>query len=292
TGLAPEIVRAKNLYRGKGETNTTHYGQEIEDNRIERVWSELMASSDFARRREEIRQHNAQDRHRKRGIAITPVKFGISFTTTHLNQAGSLVLLFQDGTAQINHGGTEMGQGVHSNIREIAATELGLTADRVRVMPTSTDKVPNTSATAASCGTDLNGMAVKNACDVLRARLTPVAAGMLSEKMSRGVTAEEIRFENNFVFAASAASTRLPFDEVVTAAYFQRISLSATGYYRTPEIHYNRAQGFGKPFLYFAVGAAVSEVEVDGFTGMTTILRVDILHDAGDAINGGVNLGQ
>ena len=185
TGLAPEIVRAKNLYRGKGETNTTHYGQEIEDNRIQRIWQELMSSSDFVSRRKKISRWNEQHRHRKRGIAITPVKFGISFTTTHLNQAGALVLLYQDGTAQINHGGTEMGQGVHTNIAAIAARELGLTPERVRVMHTRTDKVPNTSATAASCGTDLNGAAVKNACDTLRARLLPFAAELLREKNGR-----------------------------------------------------------------------------------------------------------
>ncbi|MEY2547199.1 MAG: xanthine dehydrogenase large subunit [Verrucomicrobiota bacterium] len=292
TGIAPEVVRHKNLYRGKGETNTTHYGQEIEDNRIERVWSELIESSGFVRRREEIRTQNAQDRHRKRGIAITPVKFGISFTTMHLNQAGSLVLLFQDGTAQINHGGTEMGQGVHSNIREIAAKELGLTADRVRVMHTRTDKVPNTSATAASCGTDLNGAAVKNACDTLRARLLPFAEEMLQEKNARLPGEFKVMFADNEVYDVDLAESRLPIAEVIQRAYFARTSLSTTGFYKTPDIHFNRETGKGKPFHYFAVGAAVSEVEVDGFTGMMSIKRVDILHDAGDAVNRGVARGQ
>src|SRR5438270_879959 len=164
-GLAPEVVRQKNLYRENGETNTTHYGQEIEDNRIGRVWNELYRSGNFEARRAELSRWNGAHPHIKRGLAITLVKFGISFTTTHLNQAGALVLLFQDGTAQINHGGTEMGQGVYTNVAAIATRELGLTIDRVRVMATRTDKVPNTSATAASCGTDLNGAAVKNACD-------------------------------------------------------------------------------------------------------------------------------
>ncbi len=182
TGLAPELVRQRNLYRGRGETNTTHYGQEIEDNRIQRIWKELLESSEFAARREELRRWNVAQANRKRGLAITPVKFGISFTTTHLNQAGALVLLYQDGTAQVNHGGTEMGQGVYTNIALIAARELGLSPDRVRVMATRTDKVPNTSATAASCGTDLNGAAVKDACETLRARLLPFAVEMLSEK--------------------------------------------------------------------------------------------------------------
>jgi xanthine dehydrogenase molybdopterin binding subunit len=292
TGLAPEIVREKNLYREKGETNTTHYGQEIEDNRIQRVWMELMASSDFASRREQLRKSNAQDRHRKRGIAITPVKFGISFTTTHLNQAGALILLYQDGTAQVNHGGTEMGQGVHTNIAAIAARELGLSPDRVRVMHTRTDKVPNTSATAASCGTDLNGAAVKNGCDTLRARLLPFAGEILQEKNGRASGEGKIVFAGNEVFDVDLVESRVPIAEVIQRAYFARTSLSATGFYKTPDIHFNRETGQGKPFHYFAIGAAVSEVEVDGFTGMMQIKRVDILHDAGDAINRGVARGQ
>lgn len=292
TGIAPEIVRAKNLYRGKGETNTTHYGQEIEDNRIQRVWNELMASSDFAARREQLRKRNSEHPHCKRGIAITPVKFGISFTTTHLNQAGALVLLYQDGTAQINHGGTEMGQGVHTNIAAIAARELGLTPDRVRVMHTRTDKVPNTSATAASCGTDLNGAAVKNACDTLRDRLRPFAVEILQEKNGRATAASKIVFAENEVFDVDLVESRVPIAEVIQRAYFARTSLSTTGYYKTPDIHFNRETGQGRPFHYFAVGAAVSEVEVDGFTGMMRIKRVDILHDAGDAVNRGVARGQ
>jgi len=252
----------------------------------------LMTSSDFAARRERLRKWNEQHPHCKRGIAITPVKFGISFTTTHLNQAGALVLLYQDGTAQINHGGTEMGQGVHTNIAAIAARELGLTPDRVRVMHTRTDKVPNTSATAASCGTDLNGAAVKNACDTLRDRLMPFAVEILQEKNGRATAASKIVFAENEVFDVDLVESRVPIAEVVQRAYFARTSLSTTGYYKTPDIHFNRETGQGKPFHYFAVGAAVSEVEVDGFTGMMRIKRVDILHDAGDAVNRGVARGQ
>jgi xanthine dehydrogenase molybdopterin-binding subunit B len=292
TGLAPEVVRARNLYRDSGETNTTHYGQEIEDNRIQRIWKELTESSGFAARREQAAKWNREHSHRKRGIAMTPVKFGISFTTTHLNQAGALVLLYQDGTIQVNHGGTEMGQGVYTNITLIAARELGLTTDRVRVMATRTDKVPNTSATAASCGTDLNGAAVKNACDTLRARLLLFAVEMLSEKVGSAVPAERIVFNGNMVIDPQNPSSGFPFAELVQRAYFARTSLSATGFYRTPDIYYDRDTGRGKPFHYFAVGAAVSEIEVDGFTGMTRIRRVDILHDVGDAINPGVTLGQ
>ena len=292
TGLAPELVRSRNLYRGTGETNTTHYGQEIEDNRIERVWNELIGSSEFESRREEVTRWNEQHRHRKRGLAITPVKFGISFTTTHLNQAGALVLLFQDATAQINHGGTEMGQGVHSNVREIAAKQLGLSPDRVRIMHTRTDKVPNTSATAASCGTDLNGAAVKNACDTLRERLEPFARQILQEKNGRAAAPHALNFAANHVYDNEFPESLVPISEVIQRAYFARTSLSATGFYKTPDIYFDRTTGKGRPFHYFAVGAAVSEVEVDGFTGMMTIRRVDILHDAGDVINRGVARGQ
>ncbi len=292
TGLAPEVVRQRNLYRGQGETNTAPYGQEIEDNRIERIWRELTESSEFAARRKELQDWNAKQPNKKRGLAMTPVKFGISFTTTHLNQAGALVLLYQDGTAQVNHGGTEMGQGVYSNIALIAARELGLTTDRVRVMATRTDKVPNTSATAASCGTDLNGAAVKNACDTLRARLLPFAGEMLSEKKGAPVSIDRIVFNDNMVVNVDEPDSAFPFAELLQRAYFARTSLSATGFYRTPEIHYDREAGRGKPFHYFAVGAAVSEVEVDGFTGMMHIRRVDILHDVGDAINLGIARGQ
>ncbi len=291
-GLAPEIVRARNLYRGTGETNTTHYGQEIEDNRLQRIWHELMEKSDFESRREALRKWNAENPHRKRGLAITPVKFGISFTTTHLNQAGALVLLYQDGTAQVNHGGTEMGQGVHTNIAAVAAKELGLSADRVRVMPTQTDKIPNTSATAASCGTDLNGAAVKNACETLRTRLLPFAMEMLGEKNGRAPRENRISFADNQFFDVDLPKVTLGFAELVQRAYFARTSLSATGYYKTPDIFFNRDTGQGKPFHYFAVGAAVSEVEVDGFSGMMQVERVDILHDAGHVINAGVARGQ
>ena len=303
-GKSPEEIRERNLYRGSGETNTTHYGQEIEDNRIQRVWHELKESSAFEKRREEIAKWNLENPHRKRGLAMTPVKFGISFTLTHLNQAGALVLIYQDGTIQVNHGATEMGQGVHTNIGMVAAKELGTSLEKIRVMATSTDKVPNTSATAASCGTDLNGMAVKNACDILRARLALVALKLVGDEvtslklkegqrlLTSSPTEQDLVFADDFIFHRALPDVKIPFAKVVTAAYVRRISLSSTGFYRTPEIHYDRAQGKGKPFHYFAVGAAVTEVEVDGFTGMSKILRTDILHDAGDSINPGINLGQ
>ena len=303
-GLPPEIVRERNLYRGKGETNTTHYGQEIEDNRIQTIWQELKKSSELERRREEIAEWNVAHPHRKRGIAITPVKFGISFTVTHLNQAGAFVLIYQDGTVQLNHGGTEMGQGLHTNMAMIAAQELGVKLENVRVMPTSTDKVPNTSATAASAGTDLNGAAVKNVCEILRARLAPIALNLVGDEVTRlkskqsqslltsSPTTEDFVFADGFVSHRAWPEAKVSFGEVVKKAYLQRVSLSATGFYATPGIHWDRVAGRGKPFHYFANGAAVTEVEVDGFTGMHRVLRVDILHDVGDSINEGVNRGQ
>jgi len=291
-GLPPEVVRERNLYHGKGATNTTPYGQAIGDNRIQTIWRQLKQSSDFDRRREAVTAWNNAHPYLKRGLAITPVKFGISFTFTLLNQAGALVLIYQDGTVQVNHGGTEMGQGLHTNIIAIAARELGLHPDHVRVMPTSTDKVPNTSATAASCGTDMNGAAVKNACAVLRARLAPVAARLLRKKLGRVPAPGKLIFAGGVVSAAARPKVTVSLGEVVRQAYAERISLSATGYYATPGIHWDRVAGRGKPFHYFAYGAAVCEVEVDGFTGMTRVLRADILHDAGESVNEGVNRGQ
>ena len=316
-GLPPEIVRERNLYRGTGETNTTHYGQVIEDNRIQTIWHELKKTSALEARRQEIAAWNSAHPHTKRGLAMTPVKFGISFTVTHLNQAGALVLIYQDGTVQLNHGGTEMGQGLHTNVAMIAAQELGVKLADIRVMPTSTDKVPNTSATAASAGTDLNGAAVKNACKILRARLAPIAMALLravtkkpgepdltraslpDDKATAGRVdaahkdgGQKLVFADGFVFDSQNPGVRISFVDVVRKAYMERVSLSTTGYYATPGIHWDRVAGRGKPFHYFANGAAVTEVEVDGFTGMHRVLRVDILHDVGDSVNEGVNRGQ
>ncbi len=291
-GLAPELVRERNLYRGKGETNTTPYGQEIEDNRLQTIWRELRASSKLSRRRAEVARWNAAHPDRKRGLAITPVKFGISFTVTHLNQAGAFIVAYQDGSIQVNHGATEMGQGVHTNMAAIAARELGLSPGQIRVMFTSTDKVPNTSATAASCGTDLNGAAVKNGCDILRERLVPIAQMLLKEKLGRAPSASRIIFADDEVYDARRPAKKISFADVVRRAYLERVSLSAAGYYRTPAIHWDRVAGRGKPFHYFAYGAAAVEVEVDGFTGMMRVLRADILHDVGDSINEGINRGQ
>jgi len=290
--LPPEKVRERNLYHGTGETNTTHYGEEIGDNRLLTIWQQLRESSAFDARREAIKEWNAGHQGWKRGLAVTPVKFGISFTYTPYNQAGALVLIYRDGSVQVNHGGTEMGQGLQTKILGIAMRELGLPRRHIRIMPAATDKVPNTSATAASSGSDLNGAAVRDACTQLRERLIPFASAMLQERFGEPVEASAVRFENAAVFAANRPEQELAFLEVVDRAYMERVSLSATGYYATPGLHWDRARGKGRPFHYFACGAAVAEVEVDGDTGASRILRVDIMHDAGDSLNPGIDRGQ
>ena len=287
-GLPPEAVRERNLYHGTGETNTTHYGADIGDNRIQKVWWQVQKQAKFLERRKEIATWNGAHARVKRGIAVTPVKFGISFTLTHYNQAGALVHVYQDGTVQVNHGGTEMGQGLHTKILGVAMRELGLPASAIRMMPTSTDKVPNTSATAASAGADLNGAAVRNACTTLRERMAPVAAKLL--KVSAG--AADIGFADGFVFSKSEPDARLPFAKVAVQCYHERVSLSATGFYATPGIHWDWKTVSGRPFAYYACGAAVAEVEVDGYTGMSRVRRVDIVHDVGDSLNPGVDRGQ
>ena len=291
-GLAPHVVRERNLYHGTGETNTTHYGEDIGDNRIGAIWRELLQTSGFAARREEIARWNSESADAKRGLAITPVKFGISFTYTAYNQAGALVLIYRDGTVQVNHGGTEMGQGLHTKILGIAMRELGLPAKSIRMMTTATDKVPNTSATAASSGSDLNGAAVQKACAELRARLAPVAADLLGKRFERAFDASRLVFDSGTISERGRPDEAVDFSEVVDWTYMQRISLAAIGYYSTPNLHWDREAGRGRPFHYFACGAAVSEVEVDGFTGMSTVRRVDILHDVGDSLNPGVDRGQ
>jgi xanthine dehydrogenase large subunit len=286
-GLAPEIVREKNFYHGTGETSTTHYGQEIIDNRIQRVWDEVKVQSGFDKRRVEIESFNKTSRYKKRGLAITPVKFGISFTHTILNQAGALVLIYTDGSIQVNHGGTEMGQGLHVKMLQVAAKTLGVSFDRFRMMPTATDKVPNTSATAASSGADLNGQAVKNACDILKTRLAEVAAKMLNLNAP-----EDMAFEDDYIFSSQQPTDRVKFDDVVAQAYLWQVSLFANGYYRTPNIYWDKHKGKGKPFFYYAYGASVSEIEVDGLTGQWKLRQVDIVHDVGESLNPLIDKGQ
>jgi xanthine dehydrogenase molybdopterin-binding subunit B len=256
------------------------------------MWDALVREARFVERRAEIAAWNAAHVHTKRGLAITPVKFGISFTASFLNQAGALVLIFRDGSVQVNHGGTEMGQGLSTKMRGVAMRELGLSMANVRVMKARTDKVPNTSATAASSGADLNGAAVKNACDQLRARLAPVAAGMLAARSGAAGPPDALVFADDRIGFPGNAAMSLPFAEVVERAYLTQVSLSANGFYRTPGLAYDKAKGHGIPFYYFACGVAVAEVEVDALSGMKRILRVDILQDVGDSLNANVDRGQ
>jgi xanthine dehydrogenase large subunit len=279
--LAADVVRERNFYR---EGDSTHYGQPVEDaGRIEIIWKQLKETSRFESRRSEVASFNASHPHQKRGLAITPVKFGISFTSTFFNQAGALVLVYRDGSVQVNHGGTEMGQGLFTKIQQIAAESLGVTPERVRLMPTRTDKVPNTSATAASAGTDLNGAAVADACVQLKGRLVAVAAELLRCDPSA------VRFDGDEV---GDGGTTMSFAAVCEAAYRQRVPLFAQGFYRTPNIHFDPGTGRGRPFHYFVYGAAVSEVEVDRFTGDFRLLRTDILQDVGDSLSPIVDRGQ
>ncbi len=266
-GMPPERVRAANLYRGSGETNTTPYGQEIGDNRLQAMWQQVQDQAGFEARRRAVSEWNARHDRVKRGLAVTAEKFGISFTRAAFNQAGALVVIYQDGTAQVNHGGTEMGQGLQTKILGVAMRELGLAASQIRMMPTSTDKVPNTSATAASSGADLNGAAVRNACITLRDRLAPFAARLLSEKTGTVVPAEVVAFTDGRCHLKSCEEPWVPFSAVCEQAYLERVSLSATGYYATPGIGWDWEKGEGHPFYYYACGAAVSEVEVDGYSG-------------------------
>ena len=250
---------------------------------IHEIVDELEKSSDYRRRREAIRAWNTKSPHLKRGIALTPVKFGISFTATHLNQAGALIHVYTDGTVLLNHGGTEMGQGLFTKVAQVVAEELAIDVDRIRVTASDTSKVPNASATAASSGTDINGKAAQAAARTLRERLTAFAAEHFK------VTAADVRFANN---AVAIGPRTVPFAELVRLAYFARVSLSATGFYRTPKIGYDRKTWSGNPFYYFCYGAAVSEVVVDTLTGENRLLRVDILHDVGRSLNPAIDMGQ
>src|SRR5687767_579817 len=290
-GLRPEDVRERNLYR-EGGGNDTPYGQPVVDNHIPELWAQLRRDSGLDARRAEIDAFNAASPMRKRGLAMTPVKFGISFNKTVYNQAGALVHVYVDGSVQLNHGGTEMGQGLHTKMLAVAARTLGVSASRIQVMATSTDKVPNTSATAASSGSDLNGQAVKAACETLRERLAPIAAELLGAESALAVPASAVVFEEGFIRAPQVPGVRIPFERVVDRAYMKQVPLSATGFYRTPGIGYDKTKGKGKPFYYFAYGAAVTEVEVDGYSGMKRVVAVDILHDVGETLNHGVDRGQ
>jgi xanthine dehydrogenase large subunit len=281
-GLDPLDVRKANLYRHGGDL--TPYGQTVEDHdALTRLVKELERTSDYRRRRKSIEAFNASSPILKRGLALTPVKFGISFTLTSLNQAGALVHVYQDGSVHLNHGGTEMGQGLFQKVAQIAAEEFGIGLERVRITATSTDKVPNTSPTAASAGTDLNGMAVQVACGEIKARLRKFAAATWE------VAEDKVEFRDDHVFIGNAS---VSFAELAKMAYAARIHLSAAGFYKTPKLHWDRARGTGRPFLYYAYGAACSEIIVDPTTGEMKVDRVDILHDVGRSLNPAIDIGQ
>lgn len=281
-GADPLEVRRRNFY-GIDARNVTHYGQTVEHNLIHTIVDRLATSSGYHERRERLAQWNAAHPHIKRGLALTPVKFGISFTATMFNQAGALVHVYTDGTVLLNHGGTEMGQGLFTKVAQVVATELGLPLAAIRVSATDTSKVPNTSATAASAGADLNGKAAQAAAQTIRGRLVEFACDTF------GVEPAAVRFSEGQVFIGER---QLPFAEFVQQAYRARVSLSSTGYYRTPKIEYDKTTLRGRPFFYYAFGAAVSEVSVDTLTGETQLLRVDILHDVGRSLNPAIDLGQ
>ena len=280
-GLDPLTVRQRNLY-GPGR-DVTPYGMQVEDNVAPQLMAELAESSAYAERRAKIAAFNAANSVLKKGIALTPVKFGISFTTTHLNQAGALVHLYADGSIHLNHGGTEMGQGLNIKVAQVVAEVFGVPTEVVRISSTRTDKVPNTSATAASSGSDLNGMAARRAAETIAARLARFLAG------EYGVAAEEVRFTPQGVVAGEHC---LPLAALARMAYLARVSLSATGYYATPKIAYDRAAHKGRPFFYFAYGAAVSEVVIDTLTGEHRVLATHLLHEVGQSLNPAIDLGQ
>ncbi|HET6630409.1 MAG TPA: xanthine dehydrogenase molybdopterin binding subunit [Woeseiaceae bacterium] len=278
----PLEVRRRNFY-GIGERNVTPYRQTVEDNLLEEIVGRLTVSADYAQRRREIRDFNEGSAFLKRGIALTPVKFGISFTATHLNQAGALLHVYTDGTVHLNHGGTEMGQGLFTKVAQVVAEELQIDLGQIKITASDTGKVPNASATAASSGSDLNGKAAQAAARKIRKRLTRFAAEHFK------VSKDQVRFRNNQVRVGNEV---IGFPELVQLAWFARTSLSATGFYRTPKITYDRTTFSGRPFFYYAYGAAVSEVIVDVLTGEHRLLRVDILHDCGKSLNPAIDMGQ
>ena len=281
-GRDPLDVRRVNFY-GTVTNNVAPYGMVIEDNIAPELVAQLETTSRYRERRREIAAWNRANPVIKRGLALTPVKFGISFTATHYNQAGALLHLYNDGTLLLNHGGTEMGQGLFTKVQQVVAQELGVPMGAIRVSASDTSKVPNASPTAASSGSDINGMAARNAARTLRERLAAYAARKFD------CDAETVEFTDGIVHAGNAT---LPFAELARMAYFARVQLSATGFYATPKVHYDRKTLSGRPFFYFAYGAAVSEVAIDTLTGEHRLLAVDILHDVGKSLNPAIDRGQ
>jgi len=286
-GKDPLAIRKANLY-GKNERNVTHYYQTVEHNKLPELIDNLEQSSDYQARRQAVQAFNKQSPILKKGIALTPVKFGISFTVQHLNQAGALIHIYTDGTIHLNHGGTEMGQGLFTKVAQIVAEEFSVDVDTVGVSSTRTDKVPNTSPTAASSGTDLNGKAAQAAAITIKERLIKFACEHYYIEESG------VAFENSNVILTmnNEVMHTFTFAEFVQQAYMNRVSLSATGYYKTPKIHFDRATAKGRPFFYYSTGASVSEVLIDTLTGEYKVLRTDVLHDVGHSLNPAIDKGQ
>ena len=290
-GQDPLDVRRANFY-GVGHHNVTPYGQQVDDNIIHELVDELAHTSDYRKRRAAIAVFNSSSPVLKKGLALTPLKFGISFNVTHLNQAGALVHVYLDGSVLVNHGGTEMGQGLNTKVAQVVAHELGLPLQAVRCTATDTQKVANTSATAASTGSDLNGKAAQHAARQVRDRLAAFAAqkwGAEASEAGEAADAADVQFAQGQVFVAGQV---LPFVDVVAAAYLARVQLWSDGFYATPGLHWDKQTLQGRPFFYFAYGAAVSEVLLDTLTGESRLLRADILHDAGQSLNPAVDIGQ
>ena len=279
----PAEIRRRNFYQKK-KKNITHYNMKIEDNVMHEIYDQLIKSSNYKSRQLSIKKFNEKNTYIKKGIAITPVKFGISFTTWHLNQAGALVHIYSnDGSVHVNTGAIEMGQGTHTKIAQLVANELGLNFSRVKVSATRTDKVPNTSASAASSTTDLNGAAALNAISKIKMNLSAYIKRKYKIKNGEGI------YENGIV---KFKGKSFKFNSLIKEAYLNRVSLSSSGFYATPKIHFDKKNFKGRPFLYFCYGAAVSEVMIDTLTGENKIIRTDILHDAGKAINPAIEIGQ
>ncbi len=283
-GKDPLEVRKVNFYGEPGSgRDLTPYHQKVEDNIVGRIVGELETSSDYQARRKAIVEFNRNSRHIRKGIALTPVKFGISFTMTAFNQAGALVHVYQDGSIHLNHGGTEMGQGLYTKVAQVLADSFQVDIDQVKITATTTAKVPNTSATAASSGSDLNGMATYDAARQIKERLVAFAAEQWN------VPASDIAFVPHHV---KVGQQLIPFPDFIKQAYLARVQLSATGFYKTPKIHWDRSKGIGMPFYYFSYGASVSEVSIDTLTGEYLVDRVDILHDVGHSLNPAIDKGQ
>jgi len=278
----PSQIRKNNFYQ-KNKKNITHYGMRIEDNVIQEIFNKLLKKSNYKKRYSKIRKFNSKSKYLKKGIAITPVKFGISFTTTHLNQAGALVHIYTDGSVHLNHGGVEMGQGTNTKIAQLVANELGLPFEKIKISSTNTSKVPNTSASAASSTTDLNGAAALDAVSKIKKNLEKF---IMKKYDIRNI---KIFYEKGLI---KFNKRSFKFETIIKEAYLNRISLSSSGFYSTPKIYFNKETFSGRPFLYFCYGAAATEVTIDTLTGENIVERVDILHDAGKAINPALELGQ